>query len=286
MDAPDHLPTDNWAYTYVTPGPSAPVPNSNDIYVRFNNGGVFTTYVLTNGTMGPAACDHFPNIRPEATFDNNTSLLNVEWYTQCHPGGFFAPNVGGYTGLQMNQTGGVTSLLDYLQVGEAASLSNEQASHPPTISARKQNDRTDYEYAVFANMNTSGPGNVMQVKDRLWSSATFKPGAGAAGANYYTGTTAVTTPAADDNSVFAYPNPFTDMVNLSVSAALQGKTLTVTVEDITGKVAGTFSGAVSAINGSLANLCPSLANGTYIVKVQSQDNNFDKVLKIQKLANQ
>ncbi len=294
IDATDHW-SDDWAYSYILPTACGAV--NNDIFVRYNNAGVFTTYNLTNGSMGPIACDVDPagvtymNDWPVCSFDATTNWLNVEWYTQYQnsafgPPAFFLPNTGGYVGLKMDNLGAVVSPLDYLQVGEAASLSNTFASATPTIASSRQNDRTDYQFVAFANQNPP-PVNYMVVKDRPWGSPTFKnphPGNAHDWSLLYGGTTFAQNVAGAKNDVTAYPNPFPENVSLEISAGLLDETLVVTVQDISGRVIDKIEEKGKSVNASLTTMSRQLSNGVYLLKVQSSSGDFNKVLKIEKLS--
>ena len=293
IDAPDHW-TDDWAYTYIVPSPGA-VPSNKDIFVRYMSAGIANTKIVNNGSMANMACDVTPagvaylNDWPIPSFDQTTNLVNIEWYTQYQNNPpfpvFFAPNVGGYAGLQMDiTTGGRTSGLDYLQVAWAPS--SMWASLTPSIASSRQNDRTAFQYVVFTDQDpTLGPNNQMQNKERPWGAPTFKtPVHNNNIADLYSGTTAAGNIVKTDNNVTAYPNPFTDKVSLDISPTLLDKTLRVLVEDMSGKTVGTFEGTGRSVNESIAGLSAQLATGTYLIKIKSEQDNFNKVLKIQKLA--
>ena len=293
IDATDHW-SDDWAYSYILPPACGAV--NNDIYVRYNNAGVKTTYNLTNGTMlplTPMRCDMDPagvsylNDWPVCSFDQTTNWLNVEWYTQYQfpPAGapFYAPNIGGYVGLRMDNTGLVISPLDYLQVAEFATGSNTMASFSPTIASSRQNDRTDYQFVAFANQNTAG--KYMVIKDRLWAWPTFRgPHSPNDFSSLYGGTTAAQNVVTTENSITAYPNPFVNKVSLDVSAGLLNEQLTVVVEDISGRVVDKIEAKGNMINASLSTVSSQLTSGMYLLKVQSASGDFNKVLKIEKLS--
>lgn len=286
IDAPDHG-FGNLAYSYTLP-PGCGVAN-RDIYVRYNNAGPFATYCLTNGTMGNLPCDLPPtgfNDWPFPSFDQTTTDLNVQWYTQYQndaSSAFFTPNAGGYIGLRMNNVGAIVSPLDYLQVAEAATGSNTLASATPTIASSRQDDRTNYQFVTFAN--TKPAGSYMVVKDRPWTSATFK-GTSSPWASLYSGSTAAQSIVNARNEITAYPNPFSSDLHLSISAGLLDEELNVVIEDISGKVIDKFACLGSGVNTSLGRVSAGLTNGMYLIKVQSVSGDINKVLKVQKLASE
>lgn len=287
LDATDHW-SDDWAYSYILPPVCGAI--NNDIFVRYDNAGVRTTYNLTNGSMGPLPCDIAPtgvsylNDWPVCSFDQTTNWLNVEWYTQYQNGGaFFLPNTGGYIGLKMDNLGVIMSPFDYLQVAEAATGSNTLASITPTIASSRQNDRTDYQFVAFANQNAAG--QYMVVKDRPWTSATFKSaGGGHEWSELYGGPTSAQNVSGAENNVTAYPNPFSNNLSLDISAGLQNETLKVTIEDLSGRMIGKTEGKGNAINASLNDISRELASGVYLLRLQSATGNFNKVLKVEKLS--
>lgn len=287
IDAPDHDAVADWAYSFILPKPCA-APNSH-IYVRYNNSGIKTTYNLTDGSMGNLRCDKdasgsYLNDWPVCSFDATTNWLNVEWYTQFQtPLGFYTPNTGGYVGIRMDNLGNLVSVLDYMQVAEAATLSNTLASYTPNIASSRQNDRTDYQFAAFANLDPMGPGNVMVIKDRVWTFPMFKGGSRYNGADMYN-TAAITNSDQFSHQVAAYPNPYTTSLSLDISASLQDRDLTVTISDITGRVIDKIEGKGSTVNTALHTASQRLTSGTYLIKVLSASGDFTKVIKVQKLG--
>jgi hypothetical protein len=290
IDAPDHYSVENWAYTYIMPNPAAPPTPNNNIYVRFDNYntpnfGVPATYTLTNGSLAIGAINAGVsgyNDWPVCSFDNTSSRLNVEWYTQYQPG--FFGNIGGYVGIQMNEAGVITSPHDYLEVADASTGSNMDASNTPTIASSRQNDRTDYQHVAFANTDPI-VGNEMQVKDRPWVAGAFK-GDNALNfwANLYDHSTTLQPLIKEEDNISAYPNPFASKIMLNMSSGLIDKTLSVSVEDISGRTIARFMSIGSNVNTSLLSMDNKFANGTYFIKVATIAGDFNKVLKVQKIA--
>jgi len=289
IDAPDHGMPDNWAYSYLD------LMQPNDVFVRFNNLSVFTTYNVTGSTLAPPPAALKLNDWPVCSFDQNTANLNVGWYTQDgSASSFYAPNIGGYVDVQMDQTGALVTPTDYMQVGTAATLSNQQASYTPSIAYSRQNDRTDYHYLVFANAmncpNWGVPGQI-QTKARDWTSPAFKGASEQNGAEelYAAGKPAqnatgnIAVPRKQENMVTAYPNPFNDKLSLNISVGLLDQQLEVRITDITGKEIDKFTEAGKDVNARLANLSGKLSNGSYMVTVSTTGGDYSKTLKVQKL---
>jgi hypothetical protein len=211
----------------------------------------------------------------------NTNIVNIEWYTQYQnpasiPPGFFLPNVGGYIGMQMDiSTGGLTSTTDYLQVADPGS--NKLASTTPAISSSKQNDRTDYQFVMFANsVSVGSPVTEIQDKERLWGLLAFKGAAPPDPSAFYKHIPG------NGSEVTAYPNPFADIVVLNIPASLMDKNITLSVQDLTGRVMGHGEAQGSDINTLLGSISEKLDDGIYLLKVTS-GSDLNKVIKIQKM---
>lgn len=291
IDAPDHYGVDNWAYCYID------LMQPNDIFVRFRNFnapqfGTPVTHNITGSSLVPAPIPLKLNDWPTISFDSVASLLNVGWYTQ-DPGAssFYAPNIGGYVDVQMDETGALISPVDYMQVGTAVTLSNQEASFTPGIAYSRQNDRTGFHYLVFANAmgcpSAASPDQI-QTKERPWLSAAFK-GTGEHH-NYwedlYTGDAAANTQplaAQKKDQVSAYPNPFDNKLGLNISASLMDKTLDLQITDVIGREIAKYSGAGNSVNSYLNKLSPKLANGSYVINVATASGDFRQSLKVQKL---
>jgi hypothetical protein len=285
IDCPDHYGQDNWAYSFMRPN----LP-PGDIFVRFMNWnapnfGVPVTYNVTNGTLGPVAIGS--NDWPVLAFDNgnpNLSTVNVGWYTRDQGNQFYLPNVGGYVDLQLDETGVVTSPFDYMQLGLFTSGSHANASATPSVAYSRQNDRTDYHFPVFANNLCPSAANQMQTKSRPWTTANFK---GTADEDphwkrIYGKVDPVSVKDAGIEERFvAYPNPFSSQVSLKVPAGYMEKDVTVTIEDITGRIIQKFTDKGHAVNTHLHDAGSKLANGSYLIKVNTHQ--LEQTLKVQKL---
>ncbi len=291
IDAPDHYGVDNWAYCYID------LMQPNDIFVRFRNFnapqfGTPVTHNITGSSLTPAPISLRLNDWPTISFDSVSSLLNVGWYTQDpNAASFYSPNNGGYVDVQMDETGALISPVDYMQVATAATLSNQEASFTPGIAYSRQNDRTGFHYIVFANaMGCPSPVSPSQIqtKERPWPIAAFKPSgeqhplwedlyANNSPANVNQA------PAQKGDYVKAYPNPFNSKLGLDISSSLIDKVLDMQITDITGREIDRYSGTGSSINTHLSALSPKLANGSYIINIATQSDDFRQTIKVQKL---
>lgn len=291
LDAPDHYNVDNWAYAYILPG-IAP----NDILVRFMNWnapnlGVPATYNLTNASLAPPTPVAITgNDWPVLAFDANAARINVGWYTTFVPvgGAFFAPNAGGYVDLQMTEAGVATSTMDYRQVALSTSGSNHDASATPSIAYSKQNDRTDYQYPVFANtMACPVTANQIQTKERPWASAAFKGGSENRwdGTAFYSAAKGLPVESVElRDDIIAYPNPFNTKIALKLPDNMMNKELTVVITDIVGKEVMRFTDKGTALNGRLEDAGRNLANGSYLLNVTDASADYKKVIKLEKLS--
>lgn len=295
IDAPDHGP-DNWAYVYT-------LPPYNQVSVRWQNctGPCFwATYVVNDGTLGNFPIDvdisgvtHL-NDWPTISFDATTTYANVGWYTQYQfpaGSGFFAPNIGGYVGLQLDENGALTWPMDYMQTGLNFTGSNLNASFTPSIAYSRQNDRTDYHYLVFANQMCPGPAAQIQTKERPWTMASFKGGShdhhGAEELYASSGEKAsLETTASVIDNIIAFPNPFSGTVSLALPNELLDQTLTVSLGDVTGREINSFTGKGRDVNTFLDKTGDKLAAGSYFITLKTGDDNLKKTIKVQKLANE
>jgi hypothetical protein len=293
LDGPDHYGVDNWAYSYLLPG-IAP----NNILVRFMNWnapnfGVGATYNLTNATLAlPTPGAITGNDWPTLAFDANVmpSRVNVGWYTTFVPigGAFFAPNFGGYVDLQLDETGIVTTPMDYMQVGLSTSGSNHDASNTPNIAYSKQNDRTDYMFPVFANTQACPVvANEIQTKQKPWTVAAFKGNSeqNTDFTKFYSAAKTIPSSAVEKkDDIVAYPNPFNSKIALKLPVDMQQKELTVIITDILGKEVFKATGKGADINEKLDDAGKNFVNGSYLLNINDEAGNYNKVVKLERVS--
>ncbi|MBS1771963.1 MAG: T9SS type A sorting domain-containing protein [Bacteroidetes bacterium] len=278
LDAPDHYDVENWAYTYT--------PNGADICVRlidFHTGGVPTTVIVNSGVLGNFPINVPINYNPVVAYDHDCiygwgyGTMYVGWYTSVTDPA--TTNAAAYVSLQMDEAG--TTLLtplDYMTVANNPFM----ASGTPVMSFSKQNDQTNYLYTIFPQYWNPWGGYMMENKYHAWNTGSFKG----------TGRTALTCNDEEHIKAFeqkhissvqvkAYPNPFSNMLAITIPVEYANDNVSIVLTDITGKICGTYQGKFTDANTYLTNLSKGLHTGNYnmSLNVEGKMNENLKIVK-------
>lgn len=266
IDCPGHYNVENWAYTYTN--------NQQDISVRFvdfNTSGTPTTVIVNNGSLGNVAINTSRNVHPFCAYDKNhtpgAASFQVGWHTYA-----IDPATGaqaGYVSTQVNESGTVQinpilPMFDYQTVANNPTW----ASQTPVLSFSKQDDQFPYLYTVFPEWDQMMGAFRLENKYHKWSAPQFK---GQEHNPFTCGDEAkireFEAKHIAASRFTAYPNPFSNMLGITVPASMQHDNADITVTDITGKASGKYSGPLSKANAYLSELSKTLATNTYLVNI-------------------
>lgn len=260
MDAPDDYDhnTDNWAYTYTD-------EYDLEVFVRlidYNSTAIPTTVSVASGVLGNASLyGQYKVFSPALHYGilgsttpggwpSTVRHITVGWYTA------YGPYDNGYTALEMTPDG--TSLLsnpDYMALPNALNPFSSASPYPNLpytgIAFSKSEIKyapAKYLYATYYDYDAGSGTHQLHHAFHEWGNSVFKGGT-----------------KLDFSKTGAYPNPFSDVIHTSLTAAEEG-TVQLQLQDLTGKIVAEQQTTVSKGTYPLQmNGLQDLVPGTYFM---------------------
>lgn len=257
IDGWDHG-TDDWAYTFTDDG--------MNIDVRLNNGGVFTTAIVNDGSIPPIIpINGVQNVNPflacsPAPGGGSVMVVwNTSWGTQS------------YVGVELDQSGlFYNNMMDYYQI---PNLPGPIANQPiPSLS--KMTEFGPLLYTIFPQFNSCALHD-MKHRYHDWANPV----------NYKTPHDCRNdvAEAHDVGESFVYPNPFNNELRADLPAEWMDEDVAVTLTDINGRVVGNYEGSAGGLNTALDSMIENLGTGSYLLSIKSQLADEAHTMNIQKV---
>jgi hypothetical protein len=273
IDAPDHYPVDNWAYTYAVDGA--------DIYTRtmdFYSMLSPITVNVVNGSLGngPMVAKE---LRPRIAYNKWGQTYHVCWYSS-----YVSLPIGQCYFVEEIFQNGTTliSAPDY-------ELMAINSSFPPgaslnSVAFSKQNDASPFLYGVFLD--------AMGIHDTFhnWANTSSYKGSPDVAVNtirdncsshQHATPTGITSLARSGNEMSIGPNPFTNSTHLFIPPSQKDEQTSAFVTDITGKILYQKEDHSENLPAFIEESTKKLSSGTYFVSIKTQggtQKNF-KLLK-------
>ncbi len=272
IDAPDHYPVDNWAYTYAIDGA--------DVYVRYmdyNTSSLGTTNVVDGSVLGNLPIKA-KELRPRIAYNQNCKSFHVSWYSTYTDG----TNGACYFSEEIGEDGvTLISVSDYELM--AANSAFPIGANLNSVTLSKQNDNSTFLYGVFldnagvhhtfhkwsnhADWRTAIDPAVALIKDNCQNSR-------------QNATTSVSKLASEHEKIVVGPNPFAKKITLFIPASLKDDNIILTVTDVAGKILLYYNGNAAKAPAEIERVSEELSPGSYFVNTKMQKSGVQQNIKL------
>ncbi|WP_118953537.1 hypothetical protein [Taibaiella helva] len=279
IDCPDHEPaTDDWSYVIneYTPATYPYYPPTPDAQSRIITGRraysitpAVQHNVLNDGSLGNINMSFNVSgapILPAVAYDPQGTTVNFAWNkTMEHP----ALGDNDFMGLRLRNDGAPAST-DYWIIDRDPSIPQQS----PIVTMSTQNDRTPELFFAFSGINPD-PMNfyyTLYYKWAPWYNYGYRPAPDAPAG--------IAARQDEAWTVQAYPNPFTNELQLTVNAASRNQPLEVALSDINARLLHQYKGTAEEINRQLAHTAATLQGHLFFLKVTQTATGQSKTLKV------
>lgn len=264
IDGWDHG-TDDWSYTWTH--------DQFNIYVRNKFGGLYTTSIVNDGSLG-----NFPLV----------GSMNDFPFLACSPvpgGGKMVvwwSTWAGQTiiGTHINDAGTAQlSTMDYYQVPNAPTASGYIAI--PSLNKMTEFNPANKLYTIWPQDNSFN----FNIKHRHhnWASPTaYKEDHTDCSADH-TVRSEATLAAEETYTVSAFPNPFNEQLQLNLPVEWSNANVSIQIMDLSGRVVGSYEGTTIQANNAVNALAEKMDAGAYMLSISSDEFDYHNTIQIQKM---
>ncbi|PZF74070.1 T9SS type A sorting domain-containing protein [Taibaiella soli] len=254
IDCPDHYDVDNWAYAYCYTTSSNGGPNalpSDGIFVRhidYHSAGIPTTVNLTDGSLGNVPClDEYP-VFPALYYGEGgngfpTDQIYVAWYNQVNQ----AQDGGMFVGVHMREDGtGLFNDPDYYTIPNSYNSNSVNTFYPFNLYdyyigpiALSKNSDAKYDmspnflYTTYFYRDPSYTFYLNHAFHKWNDNSVYRTTGNTSDVRPVCGP--VTSVKQLGNEVQVQPNPFKDVIHVSLTLPEDGEVHTA-VSDLLGRV--------------------------------------------------